>query len=67
MRARLLSASMLALVAAPAAAEPQRYVQPYIELSQAAAADLTNGGDVLTYTQAAVGVDAGIKIGRAHV
>lgn len=62
----LAAASILALAAMPAGAEPQRYVQPYIELSQAVAADLTNGGDVLTYTQAALGVDAGVSTRRTQ-
>lgn len=36
-------------------------VQPYIELDQIVAAQLSPGNDVLTYTQAAVGVDATIQ------
>ena len=54
-----------AVVATPAAAR-SKYVQPYIELTQVAAADLTNGDDVLTYTQVAAGIDAGITGPRAE-
>ncbi len=42
-----------------------RYVQPYIELTQVLDADLTND-DVLTYSQIAVGIDAGITGRRAE-
>jgi hypothetical protein len=35
-------------------------IQPYLELNQIVDADLSSGGDVLTYTQAAAGVDAAI-------
>lgn len=38
-------------------------VQPYIELNQIVDADITPGNDVLTYTQAVVGVDASV-VGR---
>lgn len=60
------------LAATPAAArdgDRQRRVtvSPYIELSQVAIADLSNGGDVLTYTSAAAGVDASIESRRVTV
>ena len=53
---------------APArASRTQRYVQPYIELTQVATADLVGGDDdVLTYTQVAAGVDAGIQTARTQ-
>jgi hypothetical protein len=57
-------AILLLLAATPAAAR-DRYIQPYVELSQVAAADLTND-DVLTYTQLAAGIDAGINTRRAQ-
>jgi len=38
-----------------------RTVQPYIEVSQVALAELSPGSDVLTYTQVAVGVDTSIQ------
>ncbi|TPG43114.1 hypothetical protein EAH79_04670 [Sphingomonas koreensis] len=52
--------------AAPADAAParggtgQKYISPYIELGQIVTADLTND-DVLTYSEVAAGVDAGIS------
>ena len=36
------------------------WVQPYIEASQVLSAELSPGDDVLTWTQLAAGVDAGI-------
>ena len=54
-----------AIVATPAAAR-STYVQPYIELTQVATADLTNSDDVLTYTQVAAGIDAGVTSPRAE-
>ena len=42
------------------------YVSPYIEITQTVAADLSNGDDVLTYSQIAAGVDAGIATARAE-
>lgn len=65
---RALASALLAgtaLAAAPAAART-KYVQPYIELTQVATADLTNSDDVLTYTQVAAGIDAGITGPRAE-
>jgi len=40
-------------------AQPQKYIAPYIEIGQALDADLTYD-DVLTYSEVAAGVDAGI-------
>lgn len=42
-------------------------VQPYIEVGQIVDAELSPGNDVLTYTQTAVGVDAGISGRRSAV
>lgn len=42
-------------------------VSPYLEVGQVLSADLKNGGDVLTYTNVAVGVDATIVTHRAEV
>ena len=58
--------ALLALVATPAAAQDRArtYVAPYVEAAQILDADL-DGGDVLTYSQIAVGVDAGIDTTRA--
>ncbi|MDR6832370.1 MULTISPECIES: hypothetical protein [unclassified Sphingopyxis] len=42
-------------------------VSPYLEVGQVLTADLKNGGDVLTYTNVAVGVDAAIVTNRAEL
>ena len=42
-------------------------VSPYLEVDQILTADLKNGGDVLTYTNVAVGVDAAIVTTRAEL
>lgn len=42
-------------------------VSPYLEVDQILTADLKNGGDVLTYTSLAVGVDAAIVTNRAEL
>lgn len=42
-------------------------VSPYLEVGQVLTADLNNGGDVLTYTTLAVGVDAVISTRRAEL
>ena len=47
------------------ASRPQKYVAPYIELGQVLSADLTYD-DVLTYTEVAAGVDAGIATRSAQ-
>ncbi|MGH6616131.1 hypothetical protein [Sphingomonas sp.] len=61
----LIAAGMIALVANPAAAR-DKSIAPYIELGQVLTADL-NGGDVLTYSTIAAGVDASIQNRRAEV
>lgn len=63
--------------AAPAAAEAPREgrrqrqtrvdVTPYLEVGAILSANLKNGGDVLTYSTAAVGVDANITSRRAEL
>ena len=64
-RLALLGGAVIMVVAAvPAEARDKRVVvQPYIELSQTADADLKSG-DVLTYTSVAAGVDASIDTRR---
>lgn len=42
-------------------------VNPYLEVGQVLTADLKNGGDVLTYTSAAVGVDVSVATRRAEL
>lgn len=44
---------------------PRVQIAPYIEAQQVLVADLKNGGDVLTYSTVAVGVDAAISTQRA--
>ncbi len=41
-------------------------VIPYLEVGQVLSADLKNGGDLLTYSLAAVGVDAAVATSRAE-
>ncbi len=41
-------------------------ISPYIEAQQVLVADLKNGGDVLTYSTVAVGVDASVQTHRAE-
>jgi hypothetical protein len=56
--------------AAPAMAQPsdkpETYVQPYLELQQVLTAPLKGGGDVLTYTDVAIGVDAAMRTRRVE-
>jgi hypothetical protein len=52
-----LAAGLTLLVAGPASAGSRTEVTPYLEVEQVLSADL-NGGDTLTYTNVAVGVDA---------
>ena len=62
--------SMIALVATSVLATPAQArtdVSPYLEVGQIATADLKNGGDVLTYSTVAAGVDASISGPRAEV
>lgn len=65
MRALHALACGTALLAAGGASAKSRYVQPYVELSQVVTADLTND-DVLTYSQIAAGIDAGVTGERAE-
>jgi hypothetical protein len=45
---------------------PHVSISPYIEAQQVLVADLQNGGDVLTYSTVAVGVDASVQTQRAE-
>ena len=45
---------------------PRVEITPYIEAQQVLVADLKNGGDVLTYSTIAAGVDASIQTRRAE-
>jgi hypothetical protein len=46
--------------------KPRVEVTPYIEAQQVLVADLKNGGDVLTYSTVAAGIDASIQTRRAE-
>ena len=48
-------------------AQRQVDVSPYLEVGQVLTADLKNGGDVLTYTTVAAGIDAAIVTRRAEL
>jgi hypothetical protein len=45
---------------------PRVEITPYIEAQQVLVADLKNGGDVLTYSTVAVGVDASVQTQRVE-
>lgn len=51
----------------PQTVQARTDVTPYLEVGQIATADLKNGGDVLTYSTVAAGVDASIRGPRAEV
>lgn len=61
---RLLRSAAIAaglLLAGASTAEPRSDVVPYLEVQQVLTADLNGGGDVLTYTALAAGVDATVE------
>ena len=61
-----LSTSFLTLfVSTPALARVE--VSPYLEVAQVLTADLTNGGDVVTYSSVAAGVDASVSNARTEL
>jgi hypothetical protein len=65
---RLILAGCVALVCATAPAHAQRTrVSPYIEASQVLVSDLSNGGDVLTYSTVGAGIDAQVNTRRVEV
>ncbi len=61
----LMCASVAMGATAPALARTE--VSPYLELNQVLTADLKNGGDVLTYTAAAAGVDLSVTNNRSEL
>ena len=71
-RAKLLAgvgAAIACTTPAMAQSTPEKaatYVTPYLEVDQVLTAPLSGGGDVLTYTDVAVGVDAGIHTRRVE-
>lgn len=65
---RLVLATTVALVCAAAPAHAQRTrVTPYIEASQVLVSDLTDGGDLLTYSTLGAGIDATVNTRRVEV
>jgi len=65
---RLVLTAAVALVCAGAPAQAQRTrVTPYIEASQVLVSDLTNGGDLLTYSTVGAGIDAQVTSRRVEV
>lgn len=57
-----------AAIAVPAAAKDRRVsIDPYVDAGQVLVADLSGGGDVLTYSTIGVGVDAAIQTRRVEV
>ncbi|MBO9713556.1 hypothetical protein [Sphingomonas sp.] len=65
----MAGAAALAVLATPAAAQERSrgHITPYIEAGQVVTADLGDGGDVLTYSTLALGVDASIHTRRVEV
>jgi hypothetical protein len=62
---KLGSASLIAMVlATPALAKKE--ISPYLEFNQIVSADLKNGGDVLTYSTVAAGIDASVANSRSE-
>ncbi|MFM2100845.1 MAG: hypothetical protein RLZZ366_2384 [Pseudomonadota bacterium] len=60
------TASLIAIsLAAPAQA--RKSIQPYLEVNQVATMDLKHGGDVLTYSALAAGVDASVSNNRSEI
>lgn len=65
---RLVIATAVALTCAAAPAHAQRTrVTPYIEASQVLVSDLTDGGDLLTYSTLGAGIDATVNTRRVEV
>lgn len=54
-------------VIAAGAAQAETQITPYIEVGQILEAELNSGGDVLTYSTVAVGVDASVRDRRTEV
>lgn len=60
------SAALIVATPALAQRDTRTTVQPYVEVGQTIDADLNNGGDVLTYTSVAAGVDAAVNTPRVE-
>lgn len=67
---RLFTAALAvsALIVAPAVAQGKRkQISPYVDAGQVLVADLSGGGEVLTYSTIGAGVDASIQTRRVEV
>lgn len=67
---RLIAAACAAtaMIAVPATAQDRRTsIEPYVDAGQVIVADLSGGGEVLTYSTVGVGVDAAIQSRRVEV
>lgn len=62
MRARVIAAAwaLLTAIAGGTSAQAKTQIAPYIEVQQVLDADFNNGGDVLTYTTLAAGIDGSV-------
>ncbi|WP_448661031.1 hypothetical protein ACG3SL_10395 [Sphingomonas sp. CJ20] len=67
MRRLIVAAGAVATLAALPAQAQRTRISPYIEASQVLSADLSGGGDVLTYSTVAAGVDATVHSRRVEV
>lgn len=61
------AAAIVAIGAAQPALAQRTSIDPYIEVGQVLAADLGEGGEVLTYSTVAAGIDATIETRRVQV
>lgn len=62
---KLVSVALLIGATSPAISKTE--VAPYLEVGQILTADLKNGGDVLTYSTAAVGIDTTVSNARTEL
>lgn len=60
-------AAILGASTALSPAQAGKEISPYIEVGQILSADLKNGGDVLTYSSVAAGVDVALTSSRSEV
>jgi hypothetical protein len=64
---RSLAAASLIAVAIAAPAHARKSIKPYLEVGQVATMDLKRGGDILTYSTVAAGVDASVSNSRSEL
>jgi hypothetical protein len=68
MRFLIAALTASAALAAPAAAKDRsKSIEPYVDAGQVLVADLSGGGEVLTYSTIGAGVDASIQTRRVEV